>query len=164
MHIYPVSEITSLVILIFLTHPRHNSSSVHSSFFSIGWGFVRAMDCEYIIGVVLLLRVPTLDKEGFSLGVLGLLVLIGLEIPVEAFGIEPYKSAGVWGMLLQLFGFCNGDVGLETPSSLLWNWNETFRVLGVFGWLLNVGIAYSSLFLLLRTCTLRREIKKRIKI
>jgi hypothetical protein len=44
--------ITSLVIMIFLTHPSDSSSSVHLSFFSTGGGFRRAVDCENMIGVV----------------------------------------------------------------------------------------------------------------
>lgn len=42
----PVSEITSLVILIFLLHPWHSSSRVHSSFLSIGCGFFGTVDWE----------------------------------------------------------------------------------------------------------------------
>lgn len=54
---------TSLVILIFLTHPKHKFSSVHSSFFSIGGGFLLTVDCdcENMIGVVDL-RLMFLDK------------------------------------------------------------------------------------------------------
>lgn len=53
---------TSLVILIFLTHPEYKFSSVHSSFFSIGGGFLLTVDCENMIGVVDL-RLMFLDKE-----------------------------------------------------------------------------------------------------
>lgn len=62
----------SLVIIIFLTHPSHNSSNVHSNFFSIGGGFFNAVDCEYMIGVLL-----------------GLLLLVFLESdPILLFAVE----------------------------------------------------------------------------
>ena len=59
---------TSLLILIFLTHPSNNSSRVHLSFFSTGGGFVSAVDRENMIGVVVLLLLIFLDREeaGFS--------------------------------------------------------------------------------------------------
>jgi hypothetical protein len=59
---------TSLVILIILTHPSSNSSRVHLSFFSTGGGFVSAVDRENMIGVVVLLLLIFLDREeaGFS--------------------------------------------------------------------------------------------------
>lgn len=65
---------TSLVILIFLTHPCNNSSRVHSSFFTVGWGFFQAPDRENIIGVVLLL-LAVFDKGVESLG----LVAVGVD-------------------------------------------------------------------------------------
>lgn len=58
---------TSLLILIFLTHPSNNSSRVHLSFFSIGGGFLSPVDCEYMIGVLLLLLLVFLDREGTGL-------------------------------------------------------------------------------------------------
>lgn len=61
----PVSVMTSLVTLIFLTDPSSNSSSVHASFLSTGGGFLLAVDWEKKMGVVLLLLM-FLDKEGFS--------------------------------------------------------------------------------------------------
>lgn len=75
---YPSFEMTSLVILTFLTHPWQSSSSVHSSFFSIGWAFLRAVVCEKIIGVLLLM---ILDKEtGGSSGEGG---VVGVSGPPE---------------------------------------------------------------------------------
>lgn len=70
---YPEVEMASLVILIFLTHPRHSSSRVHSIFFSTGGGFTRATDCEKNMGV-LHLRLATLEKgpSGGVEGVVGL--------------------------------------------------------------------------------------------
>lgn len=59
----PASVMTSLVIFIFLTQPLSNSSSVHGSFLRTGGGFFLSLDCEYKIGVVLLLLM-FLDREG----------------------------------------------------------------------------------------------------
>lgn len=58
----PALLMTSLVILIFFTHPWHNSSSANASFFSIGRGFFLAVVREKTIGVVLLL-LTLLDKD-----------------------------------------------------------------------------------------------------
>lgn len=79
---YPASEITSLVILIFLSHPWHNSSRVHASFLSIGLGFFLAVvvDCENIIGVLPPLWLVTFDNEGRSLGVLVHLWLVTFSL------------------------------------------------------------------------------------
>lgn len=58
----------SLVIIIFLMHPSHNSSNVHSSFFSTGGGFFSAVDCEYMIGVLLgLLLLVFLESDPMQL-------------------------------------------------------------------------------------------------
>lgn len=54
--------ITSLVTLIFLTHPKHNSSSENSSFFSTSGGFLLVVVCENMIGVVDL-RLGLFERE-----------------------------------------------------------------------------------------------------
>lgn len=36
--------------MIFFIHPKHNSSRVHSIFFSIAGGFTNPLEFEYIIG------------------------------------------------------------------------------------------------------------------
>jgi len=68
MDIYtdPVSLRTSLVIMTVFLQPWHNSSRVHSIFFSIGGGFNLPDELEYIIGVPLLRQLPFLDciREG----------------------------------------------------------------------------------------------------
>ena len=66
---------TSLVTLIFLTHPKHKSSRVHSSFFSIGWGVLLTVDCENMIGVVAL-RLIFRDREAPGTSVSGELHLL----------------------------------------------------------------------------------------
>jgi len=68
MDIYtnPVSVRTSLVIMTVFLQPWHNSSRVHSIFFSIGGGFNLPDELEYIIGVPLLRQLAFLDciREG----------------------------------------------------------------------------------------------------
>lgn len=62
----PISVRTSLVIMTVFLQPWHNSSRVHSIFFSIGGGFNLPDELEYIIGVPLLRELPFLDciREG----------------------------------------------------------------------------------------------------
>lgn len=70
---------TSLVIMIFLTHPSDNSSSVQLSFFSTAGGFRRAVDCENMIGVGDL-RLTSFNREAsVSDELLLLLVLFDWE-------------------------------------------------------------------------------------
>ena len=138
----------SLVILIFLTPPWHSSSSVQSSFFSTGCGFLFTIDCEYMIGVALLPLVTT------PVGVLGV-----VGVPPEAV-LKKSVERGV-GVLLRRLAFRERDLrGVLLRRLALRERREKklssallvlvgIDATGVVG---SSGIAFSSsLFLVLRT-------------
>lgn len=109
----PVSVMTSLITLIFLMHPWHKSSSEHSSFFSIGWGFLRAVDCENTMGAVLLLRLELLEREGStSVGVVLLRLVLLDKVAWKSVEVVLLRlvlsdkdgpGVGVWLLRLALF-------------------------------------------------------------
>lgn len=126
----------SLVTLIFLTHPRHNSSRVHSIFFSIGGGFLLTADCEKNIGVVQRRLEAAFEKCGG--GVVGV---------VGVFPPEKSIRGGVVLLLLEMegkMGLVRGlmrlvvrerRVGLEICSSALSSFSRScdFFFLWVLG-------------------------------
>ncbi|CAL5386942.1 unnamed protein product [Camellia sinensis] len=59
----PLLVITSLVIMIFLTLPKQNSSRVHSRFFSIAGGLINPVEFEYMMGVITLRFETLLESE-----------------------------------------------------------------------------------------------------
>ena len=142
----------SLVTLIFLTHPRHNSSRVHSIFFSIGGGFVRAADCEKKIGVLPTRFDAVFDKNGGGVG-----GVVGVFPP------EKFIRGGVW-LLLETeakLGVIRGlmrlvvrerRVGLEMWSSASYSFSRScdFFFLCVFGLFSPLLEMSSSLFFMLR--------------
>lgn len=82
---YPGCLIASLVTLIFLTHPKHNSSSVQCSFFSTSGGFLLTVVCENMIGVVdLRLRLLDRETEGICCS-----VSVELLVPTSLVGDSP---------------------------------------------------------------------------
>lgn len=105
----------SLVIIIFFTHPSHNSSNVHSNFFSIGGGFFSAVDCEYMIGVLL-----------------GLLLLVFLEsdptVELASEKIGPSFDSGTSVFLLKFL-----DIGSfrNSESELLRRFSSLDNEVGV---------------------------------
>lgn len=141
----------SLVTLIFLTHPRHNSSRVHCIFFSIGGGFVRAADCEKKIGVLPTRLDAVFDKRGGGVG-----GVVG-EFPPEKF-----IRGGVWLLpeteaKLGLRGLTRlvvreRRVGLEMWSSASYSFSRScdFFFLCVFGLFSPLHEMSSSLFFMLR--------------
>lgn len=85
----PIFVTTSLVILIFFVHPKHNSSRVHSSFFSTAGGLISPFEFENMMGVVLL-RLALLDREAgkaVESSVLLRLMLLEREAWLEGVGM-----------------------------------------------------------------------------
>lgn len=59
MNTYPSFVNTSRLILTFLMHPKHNSSRVHSSLFTISGGFSSPLALEYTM-----VELSLLEREG----------------------------------------------------------------------------------------------------
>lgn len=85
----PSSETISLLIVIFLTEPSHNSSSVHVSFLSTGGGFLlAAVVWENIIGLRLLIFLERLGSAVLSIVVSDVLPRL-VEPSVESVDVLP---------------------------------------------------------------------------
>ena len=127
----------SLVIIIFFTHPSQSSSNVHSSFFSTGGGFFNAVDCEYMIGVLLgLLLLVFLESNRsaveLSSGEIGVSFDSGPSTFLLKFlDIDPLKNSEsellrrLWsldnkvGVVLRRLEFLDNDRGLGDGVLLL---------------------------------------------
>lgn len=83
---YPLSVIASLVTFIFFTHPKHNSSKVHSSVFSVGGGFTNPVELENIIGVELFRLALRENEAGNVVEVASAPPLVRLTLRENDFG------------------------------------------------------------------------------
>lgn len=84
--------ITSLVTLIFFMHPKHRFSSVQYSFLSTSGGFLLAVVCENMIGVVDL-RLRLLDRETAGICSVSLELLF---MPTSAFASAFFVGEAAW--------------------------------------------------------------------
>lgn len=100
---YPSSVIASLMILIFLMLPKHNSSSEHSSCCSIEGGFIRPLELEYMMGVEHFLPLAILESEAAADAPSTLFLRLII--------FESEGAAAVWLLLALLDS--------KTPSTLL---------------------------------------------